>query len=105
MAMKAGTTARAPRGTKILIKAFFSAADEIPEGQRDEVVKAAFAGIRDEMKAVREKEKATKAKAREATAKPPKKAAPSKAAPKKVAVKKPRGKDVPSSTPAETAEA
>jgi hypothetical protein len=52
---KTSRATRAPRGTKILAKAFFAAADEIPEPQRTEVVKAALAVIRDELKSVREK--------------------------------------------------
>lgn len=61
---KATNATRAPRGTKILAKAFFAAADEIPEPQRAEVVKAALAAIRDELKTAREKAAAAKAKAR-----------------------------------------
>ena len=64
MATKATTSARAPRGTKILTQAFFSAAEEIPEPQRGEVVKAALASIRDALKATREKAQAVKAKTR-----------------------------------------
>jgi hypothetical protein len=64
MATKATTSARAPRGTKILTQAFFSAAEEIPEPQRGEVIKAALASIRDALKATREKAKAVKAKAK-----------------------------------------
>jgi hypothetical protein len=37
---KTSSATRAPRGTKILAKAFFAAADEIPEPQRTEVIKA-----------------------------------------------------------------
>jgi hypothetical protein len=62
---KPSSATRAPRGTKILAKAFFAAADEIPEPQRAEVVKAALALIRDELKAAREKVAAAKAKAKE----------------------------------------
>src|SRR3954469_1402256 len=64
MAMKAAASNRAPRGTKTLIQAFFSAAGEITEASRDAVVKAAFAGIRDELQAAREKAKAAREKAR-----------------------------------------
>jgi hypothetical protein len=60
---KAATSSRAPRGTRVLTQAFFAAADEIPEGQRDAVVKAALASIRDTLKEAREKAKAAKAKA------------------------------------------
>lgn len=77
MAKQAGAT-RAPRGTKILIRAFFDAADQIPESQRAEVVKAAFGGIREQMAAMREKQKAAKLKACGTTAKTPKKAVPAK---------------------------
>jgi hypothetical protein len=62
---KSSNSIRAPRGTKILAKAFFDAADEIPEPQRAEVVKAALALIRDELKAAREKVAAAKAKAKD----------------------------------------
>ena len=58
---KTSSATRVPRGTKILTKAFFAAADEIPEPQRAEVVKAALALIRDELKAAREKVAAAKA--------------------------------------------
>jgi hypothetical protein len=64
MATKATTSARAPRGTKVLTQAFFTAADEVPEAQRGAVVKAALAAIRDELKAVREKAAAAKTKAK-----------------------------------------
>ena len=56
---KTATTNRAPRGTKTLAHAFFAAADEIPEARRSEVVKAALAAIRDELKNVRENSPAT----------------------------------------------
>jgi len=61
---KAAASSRAPRGTRVLTQAFFSAADEIPEGQRDAVIKAAFAAIRDTLKEAREKAKTAKAKAK-----------------------------------------
>jgi hypothetical protein len=61
---KTSSATRAPRGTKILAKAFFAAADEIPEPQRAEVVKAALAVIRDELKTAREKAAVAKAKAK-----------------------------------------
>ena len=64
MATKATTSARAPRGTKILTQAFFAAAAEIPETNRDAVVKAALASVRDELKANRDKAQAAKAKAK-----------------------------------------
>jgi hypothetical protein len=84
------TATRAPRGTKVLTQAFFSAADAIAEPQRAAVVKAALAAIRDELKAIREKAAAAKAKAKPASpvkkvvAKSVKKAAP-KATAKKAA--------------------
>jgi hypothetical protein len=46
---KTSNAARVPRGTKIVAKAFFAAAGEIPEPQRAEVLKAALAVIRDEL--------------------------------------------------------
>src|ERR1700675_5046849 len=64
MAVKATATTRAPRGTKTLTQAFFSAADGIPETQRDAVVKAAVAAIRDQLKEDREKAKVAKGKAK-----------------------------------------
>ena len=103
MATKATPSARAPRGTKILTQAFFSAAEEIPEPQRDEVVKAALASIRDALKATREKAQAVKAKAKagkqaakyKAAAKPATKTA--SAAPAAPAVKKAVKQAVPAS--------
>jgi len=56
--------ARAPRGTKPVSQAFFTALDAIPEAQRAAVAKAAQVVIRDELKARREKTKATAAKAK-----------------------------------------
>jgi ubiquinone biosynthesis protein UbiJ len=64
MAIKATATARAPRGTKVLTQAFFSAADSIPEAQRAAVVKAALAAIRDELRNTRDKARIAKAKAK-----------------------------------------
>jgi hypothetical protein len=64
MAIKSTTSTRAPRGTKTLTQAFFSAADSVPEAQRDAVVKAALAAIRDELKADKAKAKMARAKAR-----------------------------------------
>jgi len=62
MAIQATAATRAPRGTKILVQAFFEAADGIPELQRGAVVKAALAAIRDQLKDAREKAKVLKAK-------------------------------------------
>jgi hypothetical protein len=78
----ATTSIRAPRGTKALTQAFFSAAAATPEPQRAAVIKAALSGIRTELKTVREKASAAKAKAKSAApakkiaSKPVKKAAP-----------------------------
>jgi hypothetical protein len=110
MALKVGVTNRLPRGTKMLINAFFAAADEIPEGQRDSVVKAAMSGIRDGLKAMREKAKVAKAKTPLSAAKASKKVSPAKIAAKKEGAAKPTGKKAsakrtPSSAmPEETAE-
>jgi hypothetical protein len=68
---KPSMATRAPRGTKNLAKAFFAAADEIPEPQRAEVVKAALALIRDELKAAREKVALAKAKAKKTGSRKP----------------------------------
>ena len=69
--LKAETTSvRAPRGTKPVSQAFFSALDAVPEASRAAVAKAAQAMIRDELKTRREKMKAAavKQKARAKTA-------------------------------------
>jgi len=66
---KANTArARLPRGTKPVIQAFFEALEVIPEGQRAEVAKAAHAGIRDALKAQREKARQEKAREKAAGA-------------------------------------
>ena len=101
MAVKA-TGTRAPRGTKTLTQAFFSAADSIPEEQRAPVVKAALAAIRDQVKDDREKSRAAtaKAKARASTARG--KVAAKKPGPKKAAApvaRKTRGKAAPKTPP------
>lgn len=88
MAIKATATNRAPRGTKILSQAFFSAADGIPEAQRAAVVKAALAAIRDEVKNTRDKAKVAKAKAKAQVAKKPAARGPKVAAATKAAAKK-----------------
>ncbi len=64
MAAKPTVSSRAPRGTRTLTQAFFSAADGIPEAQRADVVKAAVMAIRDQLKEEREKAKLTKARAK-----------------------------------------
>jgi hypothetical protein len=71
MAMSATATARAPRGTKILAQAFFTAADAVPEAQRDGVVKAALALIREQLKDARDKAKVAKEKLKAKGAKGP----------------------------------
>jgi hypothetical protein len=81
MAVKATATTRAPRGTKTLTQAFFSAADEIPETQRDAVVKAALAAIRDQLKDDRDTAKLAKAKAKVKAGKAPTAVRPKLAAP------------------------
>jgi hypothetical protein len=68
---KTSSVSRAPRGTRIVAKAFFAAVDEIPEQNRAEVVKAALALIRDELKTSREKVATAKAKAKGKNAKVP----------------------------------
>ena len=95
--LKAETTAaRAPRGTKPVSQAFFTALESIPEASRSAVAKAAQAMIRDELKARREKLKlaAVKEKARQpvaakATAVKP---AAAKASPAKASSAKPVAK-------------
>ena len=64
MALKTAAATRAPRGTKSLTQAFFAAANDVPEAQRDAVVKSALAAIRDELKEARDKAKIAKAKAK-----------------------------------------
>jgi hypothetical protein len=85
---------RAPRGTKTLTQAFFSAAAGIPESQRDAVVKAALAAIRDQLKEDREKVKVAKAKAKVKATKTPSvvRPKPPAAAPKKQRVIAAKGK-------------
>jgi hypothetical protein len=96
MAVKATVSTRAPRGTKTLTQAFFSAAESIPDAQRLAVVKAALAAIRDQIKNDREKSRAAtaKARARASTARARKPAAPKLATPEPVA-RKTRGKAAP----------
>jgi hypothetical protein len=64
MAIKEATRARAPRGTKVLTQAFFVALDGIPPTQQKAVASAALAGIRDELKARRAKDKEAAARAK-----------------------------------------
>ena len=61
--LKAATiSTRAPRGTKPVSLAFFTALDAVPEASRAAVAKAAQAMIRDELKLRRDKMKAAAAK-------------------------------------------
>jgi hypothetical protein len=69
----AASNTRAPRGTKILVQAFFAAADEIPEINRGAVVRAALTAIRDGLKADREKVAAAKTKGKTTIKAAPKK--------------------------------
>jgi hypothetical protein len=62
MAKAETTVARAPRGTKAVSQAFFTALDVIPEASRDAVAKAAQVMIRDQIKLQRQKAKITAAK-------------------------------------------
>jgi hypothetical protein len=66
--MAQAATTRAPRGTKILAKAFFDAALQFPETVRANVVKASLALIRETLKGSREKATAVKAQAKPAEA-------------------------------------
>lgn len=54
---------RAPRGAGNIKKAFFDAAKDVPDDRRAEVLKAAVASIRDELKA--EIDRAKKARQKE----------------------------------------
>jgi hypothetical protein len=55
MAISDTTRSRAPRGTKTLTQAFFSALADIPEDRRDAVARAAQSAIREELQARRVK--------------------------------------------------
>ena len=79
-------SARAPRGSKVVTQAFFTALDAVPAPQQAAVGKAAQTMIRDEFKTRREKASAAAAKLKART--PAKRAAPAKAAPRKAAPKK-----------------
>jgi colicin import membrane protein len=76
---KAVTDNRLPRGTKVVARAFFDAANGYPEAARSEIIKAALGAIHDELKAVREKAMAAKAKAKATAPKVAKTAAKSAA--------------------------
>lgn len=56
MAIADTSRVRAPRGTKTLTQAFFSALADIPEDRRDAVAKAAQSAIREELQARRVKQ-------------------------------------------------
>jgi hypothetical protein len=94
MPAKETVATRAPRGTKTLTQAFFSAADGIPESQRGPVIKAALVAIRGQLKEDREKVKVAKAKATVKAAKAPSavRPKPAAAAPKKQRVIAAKGK-------------
>ncbi len=62
MAKSESTSIRAPRGTKPVMTAFFTALDATPEASRAAIAKAAQVMIRDELKMRREKVKAAAAK-------------------------------------------
>jgi hypothetical protein len=62
MAKTESTSTRAPRGTKPVMAAFFTALDAAPEASRAAIARAAQVMIRDELKARRDKVKAAAAK-------------------------------------------
>jgi hypothetical protein len=62
MAKAETVSSRLPRGTKPVSQAFFTALEAVPEASRIAVAKAAYAMIREEMKAQRDKLKARAAK-------------------------------------------
>ncbi|MGD0104503.1 MAG: hypothetical protein ABSC06_10745 [Rhodopila sp.] len=90
MAQTATVTSRAPRGTKVVVAAFFTAVDAIPQVQRDGVVKAALTMIRERLKDARDKAKLAKGKQtpKRAKAPEPRKAAARPEAAVKAATKK-----------------
>ena len=65
MAKTDTSSTRAPRGTKPVALAFFTALDATPEASRAAIGKAALALIRDEMKMKKEKMKIAAAKEKE----------------------------------------
>ena len=90
--LKADTlSTRAPRGTKPVMQAFFTALESVPEASRAAVAKAAQTMIRDELKGRKEKMKvaAAKEKARKPAAPVKAKAAAPEKPPVKAAGKKP----------------
>jgi hypothetical protein len=62
MAKAETVSSRLPRGTKPVSQAFFTALEAVPEASRIAVAKAAYAMIRDGMKAQRDKLKARAAR-------------------------------------------
>jgi ribosome-associated protein len=94
--LKAETpSTRAPRGSKPVSQAFFTALESIPEAMQTAVARAAQVMIRDELKARREKIKASaaKEKARKpAAAKAPAKATTAKKKPAAAAPAKTRAR-------------
>ncbi len=90
------TSSSLPRGTRIVTRAFFEAANGFPEPARPSIIKAALTSIRDELKTAREKVAVAKAKAKappkenaaKSAAKPAPRKAPAAAA-KKAAPKTP----------------
>lgn len=66
MRLPSAVSARAPRGTRPVLAAFFAALDLAPEAQRAAIAKAAQNMIRDELKLRRDRARAvvTKMKAR-----------------------------------------
>ena len=60
MAKAETASTRLPRGTKPVAQAFLAALDAVPDASRAAVAKAAQTMIRDELKARREKQRATR---------------------------------------------
>ncbi len=60
MAKAETASTRLPRGTKPVAQAFLAALDSVPEMSRAAVAKAAQAMVRDELKARRERERASR---------------------------------------------
>ena len=60
MAKQEPASTRLPRGTKPVAQAFLDALDTVPEQSRAAVSKAALSMIRDEIKAGREKQRASR---------------------------------------------
>lgn len=83
--------ARAPRGSKPVAQAFFTALEQAPEMSRSAIAKAALAMVRDELKSRRDKAKVAAVKEKEKA----RKAAPAKP----VAEKAPAAKGSPAKPP------